>query len=237
MNSDKLNLGLFKSFYHFLHTSIIFWSNRTSQTIRRARTSAHQCHEHCHSVQFGQTSTVIGFGNRLIGIRCAVLDHVEPKDILAELNGLLSYCKEKEVEEETITDINIKTLAYIKKCQKQKSPRNITMTKRYLKDNELLAIPFDKGIGICVMDKKAYHNKLDQIISLPQFEKVLPKRKNEMHPVLKEEQTIIETLKTLKSIGDISKELYYKIKPRGSQPAYLYDLAKVYKRDTCVRSY
>ena len=49
-----------------------------------------------------------------------------------------------------------------------------------------MAIPFDKGIGICVMGKKAYHSKLDQIISLPQFEKVLPKRKNEMHPVLKE---------------------------------------------------
>ena len=56
-----------------------------------------------------------------------------------------------------------------------------------------------------------------------------------MHPVLKEEQTIIETLKTLKSNGDISEELYYKIKPRGSQPARLYGLAKVHKADTPLR--
>ena len=37
-----------------------------------------------------------------------------------------------------------------------------------------------------------------------------------MHPFLKEGQTIIEALKTLKSDGDISDEVYYKIRPRGS---------------------
>ena len=61
------------------------------------------------------------------------------------------------------------------------------MTKRYLKEHGLLAIPFDRAIGICVMDKNTYHSKLNEIISLPQFEKVLPKRKNEKHPIPKEE--------------------------------------------------
>ena len=53
------------------------------------------------------------------------------------------------------------------------------MTKKYLKDNDLdlLAIPFDKGIGICVMKKETYHMKMDTIINLPQFEKVQKKRK------------------------------------------------------------
>ena len=45
-----------------------------------------------------------------------------------------------------------------------KSSRNIQQTKKYLKDNDLLAIPFDKGIGICIMKKEAYHQKLDKII-------------------------------------------------------------------------
>ena len=56
-------------------------------------------------------------------------------------------------------------------------------------------------MGICVMDKSTYHSKLDKILSLLQFEKVLLKRKNEKHLVLKEEETIVETLKTLKSEG------------------------------------
>ena len=76
------------------------------------------------------------------------------------------------------------------------------MTKRYLKDNDLLAIPFDKGVGICVMKKQTYHSKLDQIISLPQFEKVFPARKNAKHPVFKEEENIISALKVMKANGE-----------------------------------
>ena len=170
-----------------------------------------------------------------LGPKSAVLDTINPKNVLAELDLFLKFCQSTDVSDETITDINIKTLSYIKKCQKQKSPRNITMTKRYLKEHGLLAIPFDKGIGICVMDKNTYHSKLNEIISLPQFEKVLPKRKNEKHPILKEEERIIDTLKTLKANGQISEEIYDKIKPRGSQPARLYGLAKVHKKDTPLR--
>ena len=36
-------------------------------------------------------------------------------------------------------------------ANKQKSSRNGQMTRKYLKDNQLVAILFDKGIGICVM--------------------------------------------------------------------------------------
>ena len=96
-------------------------------------------------------------------------------------------CKASKVSNEIITDINVKTLTYIKKCKKLKSSRNITMTKRYLKENKLLAVPFDKGIGICVMKKDAYHTKLNAILQLPQFEKMTEGRKNALNPILKEE--------------------------------------------------
>ena len=111
------------------------------------------------------------------------------------------------------------------------------MTKKYLKDNDLdlLAIPFDKGIGICVMKKETYHMKMDSIINLPQFEKVQKKRKNEKHPVIKEEERIISILKTLNKEGKINHTLYEKLKPRGSQPARLYGLAKIHKPNTPVR--
>jgi len=72
-------------------------------------------------------------------------------DVLAELDDLIRFCRDKEVDEEVITDVNVKTLAYIKQCNKQKTPRNAHMTKKYLKENNLLALPFDKGIGICIM--------------------------------------------------------------------------------------
>ena len=91
---------------------------------------------------------------------------------------------------EITTDINVKTVNFIKRCKKMKNSRNIGITKKYLKDNNLIAVPFDKGIGMCVMKKGAYHQKLDKIISLPQFKKLTPKRKNEKHPVMKEEERI-----------------------------------------------
>ena len=170
-----------------------------------------------------------------LGPKNAVLDRFEPKDILVELDGLLNHCKRNNVPKDTITDINIKTLNYIKKCKKMKASRNIQMTKKYLKDNDLLAVPFDKGIGICIMKKTTYNNKMEAIINLPQFDKMERKRKNEKHPVLKEEERIVNILKVLKEEGKISEELYETLRPRGSQPARLYGLAKVHKKNTPVR--
>ena len=125
------------------------------------------------------------------------------------------FVRKKEVEDELMTDINVKTLTYIKNCKKQKTPRNIQMTRRYLRENNLMAVPFDKGIWICIMDQNTYNNKLDAIIRLPQFEKETQKRKNEKHPVLKGEERIVRTLKKLKEENKIDESLYEKLKPVG----------------------
>ena len=164
-----------------------------------------------------------------LGPKSAVLDRFDPKDVLAEIDRLLHHCKKENIPDETITDINVKTLNYVKKCKKLKSSKNIQRTKKYLKDHDLLAIPFDKGVGICIMKKETYHERMDDIIKLPQFEKVVKKRKNEKHPIFKEEERIINTLKSLKEQEKIDEELYAALCPRGSQPARLYGLAKVHK--------
>ena len=71
-------------------------------------------------------------------------------------------------------------------------------------------------------------------MDLPQFEKVIPTRKNEKHPVLKEEEKIINGLKEHLDNGKIDETLYDKLKPMGSQPAR-YGLAKVHKNDVPMR--
>ena len=164
-----------------------------------------------------------------LGPKSSVLDAFNPKDVLSQVDGLLYYCKSKQVSNDTINDINVKALNYIKKCKKLKSSRNIILCKKYLKDNQLLAVPFDKGIGICVMKQDTYHSKLDAILQLPQFEKVTSTRKNAKHPVLKEQDRILRVLKEMKEDGRISEGLYEKLKPTGSQPPRLYSLAKIHK--------
>ena len=78
------------------------------------------------------------------------------------------------------------------------------------------------------MAKETYYKKLEGILFLQQFEKVLLKRKNKKHRLLKEEEDIMLMLKSLKESWDIDEVLYYKIKPKGSQPVHLHRLAKVH---------
>ena len=170
-----------------------------------------------------------------LGPKNAVLDRFDPKDVLAEVDGLLYHCKVNNVPDETITDINVKTLTYIKKCKKMKISRNIAMTKNISKIMTCLQFHFDKGICICVMKKEVYHEKMDLIINLPQFQKFESTRKNARHPVFKEEDRIIGILKSLLKEGKIDQTLYDQMKPTGSQPARMYGLAKVHKKNTPVR--
>ena len=88
---------------------------------------------------------------------------------------------------------------------------------------------FDKGVGICVMRKKDYNEKMDNIIQGPQFEKYVKPRKNAIHPILSEERHVKDVLKTLHDDGKISEALHDQLKPIGSQPARTYGLAKVHK--------
>ena len=61
-------------------------------------------------------------------------------DVLAELDDLIRFCRNKNVVEEVITDLNVKTLAYVKKCNKQKTPRNVQITKKYLTEKNLIIL-------------------------------------------------------------------------------------------------
>ena len=81
------------------------------------------------------------------------------------------------------------------------------MTFKYLNENNIKAIPFDKGIGFCLMTNEDYVARLDKITGLSQFKSVERSRKNEKHPILKEEERICKQLKQLKQRGKIDEYL------------------------------
>ena len=107
--------------------------------------------------------------------------------------------------------------------------------ENFQKQNNLLAIPFDKGVGICVMKSEDYQSKLGDILKLPQFEKLPKGRKNARNPAILEEERIIKALDDMVEGGKINDSLYAKLKPKGSQPARLYGLAKVHKNTVPTR--
>ena len=54
-------------------------------------------------------------------------------------------------------------------------------TRRYLKGNQVPAVPFDKGISVCVMSTETYNEKIKKITDLPQFQ---PKPNRKMLEIL-----------------------------------------------------
>ena len=109
------------------------------------------------------------------------------------------------------------------------------MTQKYLKNNNLIAVPFDKEVGICLMSIESYNQKLGEILKLPQFEKMTKQRTNAKEFVLKEEEDIVKCLKELLNEEQISQKAFDMLKPVGSKPPRLYGLAKVHKKDIPVR--
>ena len=122
-----------------------------------------------------------------LGPKNAVLDSFDPKETLSQIDALLSRCKRGKILNDIMNDINVATFKYVKACSNQKSPRNLFMTKKYLKEHDLLAVPFEKGVGICLMKKDTYERKMNDILKLDQFAKLDKPRKNSKDLVLKEE--------------------------------------------------
>ena len=94
--------------------------------------------------------------------------------------------------------------------QEVKPSRSIAMTARYMKEHDLMAAPFDKGVGICVMKRSVYNQKIDAILQLQQFEKWVKPPKNAIHPLFKEKERIVKALKDLRYTVRIDRAVYRK---------------------------
>ena len=150
-----------------------------------------------------------------MGPKNPVLEKFDQKVVLAEIDLLLNHLQEKNVSNETIRYINIATINYIKKCSKQSIPRNLIMTKKYLKEHNLLAVPFDNGI--CLMKSQAYENKLMGVPKLKHLKKMEKTRKIVKEFCLKEEERINTVLEELNKRGKIDEKFLKLIKSVGEQ--------------------
>ena len=77
----------------------------------------------------------------------------------------------------------MQTYNYCNQAKTQRPPRYIKMTYKYLKEEKIIAVPFDKGLGFCLMSDKDYEEKLSKIASLKQFTPEITTRTNKKNPV------------------------------------------------------
>ena len=60
-------------------------------------------------------------------------------------------------------------IRYTKNVKHTPSDKGVERARKYLKDNGLLAVPFDKGVGFCVMKKETYEKKLKDLLPVEYF--------------------------------------------------------------------
>ena len=110
--------------------------------------------------------------------------------------------------------------------------RGVKKANDFLKDQKLLAVPFDKGCGFRVMKQTTYLDKLNEILSSSQFE---PCNGEIDDLTTRTEKLINSSLHQLMKKGDIREKIYHRLRTTRSQLATLYGLAKVHKIGTTLR--
>ena len=103
------------------------------------------------------------------------------------------------------------------------------------RDDTISIVKFDKGNGICIMEKDNYLNKLDKIINdKNKFQIVESKRKNARHPIFRRKEKIKEEIK--KHIKPyVDENALKKLKKVDGGTGKLYGTCKIHKNGYPVR--
>ena len=103
------------------------------------------------------------------------------------------------------------------------SDKGVEKVRKYLKDNGLLAVPFDKGVGFCVKKKEINKKQVKGSLRAEQFSE----RKNRTDSVImKIEKDINKELLAMKRKNEISEALYTWLRSTVAQTVRLFGLAK-----------
>ena len=145
----------------------------------------------------------------------------------------MSELKLNRIPGEKSCEIEAAAKRYDKNVKQTPSDKDVEKARKYFKYNGLLAVPFDKRVGFCVMKKETYEKKLKDFLQADQFSE----RKNLTdNVIMKIEKDISKELLAMKKKVRISEALYTRLRSTGAQPARLYGLAKVHKQGTPLRT-
>ena len=166
-----------------------------------------------------------------LGPKHPVKDKFNEVHFLADVDKLVRELRENNTEGEKLCEIEASAKWYAKNVPEIPLDRGVKKVHDYLEANDLLAVPFDKSCGFCVMKKSTYREKLDEVLNSDQFQK---KNGAEDELVIKNEKQINNSLQQLMKQGKIRNKIYQRLRSTGSQPERLYGLAKVHKKDTLL---
>ena len=97
-----------------------------------------------------------------MGPKYSIRDKFNETHFSADIDIFLSQLKNQKTSGETLCQIQAAAKAYAKNVKQTPRDKAVEKTRKYLKDNGLLTVPFDKGLGFCIIRKQTYESKLDQ---------------------------------------------------------------------------
>ena len=151
---------------------------------------------------------------------------------LVDIDVFLSQLKNQKTFGYILSKIEAAAKAYAKNERQTPKDKAVEKTRKYLKDNGLMAVLFDKGVGFCTMRKQTYESKLESLLQSAQFLKK-DATTDEVKPKIEKE--LNQELQAMNKRDKISDQLSSKMRSAGRQSAHLYGLAKVHKAESPLR--
>ena len=166
------------------------------------------------------------------GPKHPIRDKFNETHFSADIDKLIKTLRENGTDGKKLYEIEASKKWYAKTVRETPSDRGVVERAKFLKDNDILAVPFDKCSGFCVMKRQSYHKKLPDVLDWTQFYEIASTMDN---IALKIQKDINSALLDMKKSSLINKEVYQKMRSTGAQPVRLYDLAKVHKNGIPLR--
>ena len=137
---------------------------------------------------------------------------------------ILNKLAENDCAVDLIGKINGNAILYSQQCTGQFQNRAVIKVNQHLKANNLVAVPFEKGLGCCLLYKTTSVSKVQQLTSGHQFEllDVTKCRKNANEVFIVEENRFKTELSVLRRSDLLSEDLYMKFCSTGGHVARLY---------------
>ena len=130
--------------------------------------------------------------------------------------------------------VKLKTSArwYAKNVRITPADRGGVKRAKFLKNNDIVASPFDKCTGFCVMKRQSHRKKLVAVLDCTQIREIASTGNS---IALKIEKDINSALLDMKKSSLLGEKNYQKLRSTGAQPDRLYGLAKVHKNGIPLR--
>ena len=154
-----------------------------------------------------------------LGPKQPVRDKFNETHFLADKDIFLSDLKNRKIPGEAFCEIEVATKAYAIRVKQTPSDKGVEKARKYLKSIKLVAVPYDKGVGFCIMMKDAYVNKLSETLDLNQFSEI---KGTSDAIILKIDRDINKELLALRKKDEISDNLYTMMRSTdGSLPGFM----------------